>query len=107
MTTSSVPREAEQLHGTLKQTGESIADYSSEACKSVCSHTQELLACASESIRKNPIPAVVGALALGITVGCLLMTGRNTSVIDEDTFSDVGDSLSKSLASLREHLKFW
>ncbi len=107
MPTPSIPHEAGQLHDDLKQAGERLADYSSEACKSVCTHTQDLLACASRSIRENPVPAVIGALALGITIGCLLMTGRNPAVIDEDAFSDIGDSLSKSLASLRDHLKFW
>lgn len=107
MTTQSLPGETRQLQNDLKQVGERLADCSSEACKAVRTQTGEFITCASESIRKNPVPAVVGALALGITVGCLLMTARNPSVIDEDTFADAGNSISNSFASLLDHLKFW
>ena len=106
MTTKSHTRKR-QYPRDLKQAGDTINDSSSEALNAIRAQTDDLLACASESIRKNPVPIVVGALALGITVGCLLMTGRNPSVIDEDLLADAGDSLSNSFSSLLDHLKFW
>jgi ElaB/YqjD/DUF883 family membrane-anchored ribosome-binding protein len=107
MKPQAIPDEVESVQKNLKQAGETIAHATTDAYHTACSKTEDWVSCLSDNIRKNPLPAVAGALALGITVGALLMSGRRQPVLSEETFSDAGDSLVKSLTGLRDHLKFW
>ena len=69
-----------------------------------------LLSGASDLIRENPISMVLGALGLGIAVGCLIMTARQECAEEhfitgpaEDAVEAVGATLNRLYANL----KFW
>lgn len=107
MTEETLNEDAGKLTDGIKRAGENIADYSAETYKAASDRASDLLGCTTDAIRANPIPAVVGALALGIAIGSLIVSGRRSSFIDEDTFADAGDAISRSLSRLSDHLKFW
>ena len=69
-----------------------------------------LLSGASDLIRENPISMVLGALGLGIALGCLIMTARQECAEEhfitgpaEDAVEAVGATLNRLYANLQ----FW
>ncbi len=74
----------------------------------------DVLAQASECIRKNPLSSVVGAAVFGLAVGCLIMSGRHEATLQErfveepmDHANEVLSNVSENLSRLVANLKFW
>ncbi|MEO5912887.1 MAG: hypothetical protein ABIS50_01555 [Luteolibacter sp.] len=87
-----------------------VEDSASTACECIRKEAEKMMSCASDKIRSNPLPAVAGAFAFGIAVGCLIISGRNSSAHDFDLrepLADASDTLSNSLRAVYENLKFW
>lgn len=83
------------------------------ACDAIKENAAHTLSCATDAIRKQPVPMVVGAMAFGVAVGCLLMAGRQQTLherfIEEpvDQAGDMLSSLSDHLSRVIHQLKFW
>lgn len=101
-----MPKNTAEAEAQIKNVSERVADSTTEAYKVVQEHAVEFLDCATDTIRRNPLTAVVGALGVGVALGCLLVSSRGHS-INEDTFVDLGDSVTHSLSRLFDQLKFW
>ncbi len=74
----------------------------------------DVLAHASDCIRKNPLSSVVGAAVFGLAVGCLIMSGRHEPTLQErfvgeplEHANDVLSNISENLSRLVANLKFW
>jgi hypothetical protein len=80
-------------------------------CNAICSEASHLLACASERIRQNPVPIVAGAVAFGIAIGYLIVSGRHTPTFQERYVSEPLDqaveTIGSSFGRLYGNLKFW
>jgi ElaB/YqjD/DUF883 family membrane-anchored ribosome-binding protein len=80
-------------------------------CQTIRKEADQLISRASEKIRSNPLPAVAGAFAFGIAIGCVIMSGRQSGSNDSfdlrEPLAETGDILSSSLRALYENLKFW
>jgi ElaB/YqjD/DUF883 family membrane-anchored ribosome-binding protein len=114
MTNPTIDKTAGQLSDILDRTGEPIRKAADDAYQTFRTEGGQLISCASARIRQNPVPAVLGAVALGIGIGCLIASGRNQCAeerhfIDEplDLAGHIGESLTNSLSRLYANLKFW
>lgn len=74
----------------------------------------DVLAQASECIRKNPLSSVVGAVVFGLAVGVLIMSGRHAPNLQErfveeplEHANEVLSNVSENLSRLVANLKFW
>lgn len=94
-----------------EKAAETISRKSKEACCAVSQEASDLFACANDTIRKNPIPAVAGAFAFGLAVGCLIMSGRSSETLEDryvhEPLDLAADAISNTLNRLRRNLKFW
>jgi ElaB/YqjD/DUF883 family membrane-anchored ribosome-binding protein len=113
MTTTTHDQTA-KLGEILDQTGEPIRQVSRQTLDMIRSEGDQLVSCANDKIRKYPLPSVLGALAVGMAIGCLIGSGRNHSspqerFMDEplDLANHLGESVKNSLGQLYTHLKFW
>ncbi|MEO7100416.1 MAG: hypothetical protein ABI162_13725 [Luteolibacter sp.] len=111
---NNINTEGGEIQDGIERVTEPLADSARVVCQSICQESKNALCCASEQIRKNPVPSVVGAFAFGIAVGCLIMSGRHTPTfqdryVDEplDQAGDVVSNISKSIGRLVANLKFW
>lgn len=59
-----------------------------------------------EYVRENPVPVVLGALALGIAIGYMIVAGRREPTFRE-RYTDVLGSLSDQMGRAGSNLKFW
>lgn len=111
MTLESIGRTAGQLGGTLSRAGEPIRLAATEACHAVRDETGQAISRAAGSIRKNPLSFMIGAVAFGVAVGCLIMSGRHTPTAREryitGPLDHAGNALASSLHRLHGNLKFW
>ena len=111
MTLQSITQNAGQLGEILDRTGQPIRKASVEAFECVRQEAGELLSCASEQIRKNPVPVVLGAVAFGVAVGYLLVSNRHAPTFQESFVNEplehATDSISTALNRLYGNLKFW
>lgn len=110
MTTESI-QNAGQLGEVPAHTAEA-APCQGGTCQTIRNEANHFLACANEQIRRNPVPVIAGAAAVGLALGYLLMSGRHTpetraSSLLADLPDQAGDFLSNTLATLRGNLKFW
>lgn len=111
MNIESITQNAGQLGEILDRTCQPISKASAEAYESVRQEAGALFSCASAQIRKNPVPVVLGAVAFGVAVGCLLMSGRHTPTFQEryvnEPLDQATDTISAALNRLYGNLKFW
>lgn len=111
MTRESIGKTAGQLGDRLARTGEPIRLAATEACHAARSEAEHALSRAAGSIRKNPLSFTVGAVAFGVAVGCLIMSGRHTPTVRErlviEPLEHAGGAIATSLSRLYGNLKFW
>ncbi|MES2920924.1 MAG: hypothetical protein V4819_05235 [Verrucomicrobiota bacterium] len=107
MSLESISKNAGQLGEILERTGQPIAQAATEASHAICSEAEHLLAFASERIRQNPVPVVVGAVAFGIAIGYLIVAGRHTPTFQERYVNAPLDQAGGAFGRLYENLKFW
>lgn len=103
-----------KLGNILDETGKPIRQASRETLDVIRAEAGQLVSSANDKIRKNPLPSVLGALAVGLAIGCLIGSGRNhcsprERFIEEplDLANHIGDSVKNSLSQLYTNLKFW
>ncbi len=109
MTTDNINTTAGELSDTLDRTGETLREKSTELCSAISKETSHLVSCASKQIRENPLPAVLGAVGIGVAIGCLLMSGRQSPEerFVQEPLDQAGDAIRNSLSHLYNSLKFW
>lgn len=110
MTTETIAQPAEQLSESLDRTGKIIREKSSLACDAMAKEANHLASCASQRIRENPLPAVLGALGLGIAIGLLITSGRQSTyqeALIQEPLEHAGDAVRNSLGHLYNSVKFW
>lgn len=95
----------------VEKVADTISHKSKKACCAIGDETNDLLACAHDTIRNNPIPAVAGAFAFGLAIGCLIMSGRSPDTLEDryihEPLDHATDALTSTLNRLRGNLKFW
>lgn len=103
-----------ELSAGAARAAEQFSQKAAEVCESLRSESENLLSCASEQIRKNPLPIVIGAVAFGVAVGCLIMSGRDAPTFQEryvdeplDQAGDLLTTLSDTVGRFISNLKFW
>lgn len=101
----------DQFKDKLQHTLESGKQSAASCCDSICKETSQLCETASEGIRRNPIASVVGAAFVGAAVCYLILENRHQPTFREryvsDHLSNAKDSVSDSLGSIFNTLKFW
>lgn len=111
MSLESISKNAGPLGEILERTGPPIAQAATEASHAICSEAEHLLACASERIRQNPVPIVVGAVAFGIAIGYLIVASKHTPTFQEqfvnEPLDQATDAIGNTFTRLVENLKFW
>ncbi len=81
-----------------------------EVCDQIRDRADELLDEARKCIRRNPVPIVLGALGVGIALGCLIACNRSAPSLQDrasDALADAGDAILGSARNLFDNLKFW
>ncbi len=100
-----------QIQSTLKDAVKPLEESAASAYAALREETCHLASCASNSIRKNPVPAVVGAAVFGAAVCYLILSGRHEATYREryidEPLADAGENINASLRSLYNNLKFW
>ena len=103
--------DAGQVTATVDETLKPLEEAAAAAYGAVCKETSQLVARASEKIRENPVPAVLGAAMFGAAACYLLMSGRHEATFKDspifEPLADAGDNLTSSLRSIDDNLKFW
>ena len=111
MTTDSLSHRAEEIGDSFTNLLKPVEASAESACQTLRKEADQLLSRASAKIRRNPLPAVAGAFAFGIAIGCVIMSGRqsesNESFDLHEPLADAGDILSGSLRAVYNNLKFW
>ncbi len=111
MNTDAITQNPGQLVQDLAHSAQPVKESAKDTVGSLRKEAESALCCASESIRKNPIPSVVGAVAFGIALGCLIMSGRHNPTFQErylaEPLDHAGDVLSDSWGKLMGNIKFW
>ena len=101
----------EQLGASIGKKVESLEQSAREAAATLRSESQNAANCATDYIRKNPLPVVAGAFAFGIAVGYLIVSSRHTPTYQErylrEPFDHANDALSNTFNRLAGNLKFW
>lgn len=96
---------------SVKDAVKPLEDSAAAAYETLRQETCHLVSCAAASIRKNPVPAVVGAAVFGAAVCYLIRSGRHEVTFKEryvdEPLADAGDNINASLRSIYNHLKFW
>jgi ElaB/YqjD/DUF883 family membrane-anchored ribosome-binding protein len=100
-----------KIASDAENAADTVTRKSKDACCAIRGEANEMLACAHDTIRRNPIPAVAGAFAFGLAVGCLIMSGRSSDTMEDryihEPLDHAADALSSTLNRLRANLKFW
>lgn len=91
----------------IKDTAENVSRQSKEAYYKAKDEACDYLSCANDKIRQNPLPAVAGAFAFGIAVGCLIMSGRSSDNFQDRYVTEPLDEACGTLGRLYGNLKFW
>lgn len=102
---------SEQITSALKRKLEPLKETAISARDTITEKTCGLCDSASEGIRKNPLAAVFGAAFFGAAVCYLIIERQRELSFREKYFSgplsDAGDTVSSSLRSAYDNLKFW
>lgn len=100
-----------QIQSNLEDATKPLRESAAAACDTIHHEACQLVSCASATIRRNPVPAVVSAALFGAGVCYLILSGRHQATFREryvdEPLADAEDSISASLRSLYGNLKFW
>lgn len=109
-----IPKTAEQLGEAIARKVEPLEQKARETVAKVREESHNAVCCASDYVSKNPLSSLVGAVAFGVAIGCLIMSGRQAPTLQQryvkeplDQASDMLSKVSESLGSLASNLKFW
>ena len=108
------PETAAQFGESVARKLEPLEQKARETLATVREESKNAMCCASDYVRKNPLSSLVGAVAFGVAVGCLIMSGKPAPTLQQryikeplDQASDVLSKVSENLGSLASNLKFW
>lgn len=111
MSSDSLTHRAEEIGDSFTNLLKPLEASAETTCQTLRKEADQLISRASEKIRGNPLPAVAGAFAFGIAIGCVIMSGRQSSSNDSfdlhEPLAETGDILTKSLRAVYDNLKFW
>lgn len=96
------------LTETTRNTAHHAADKAKEAYRSASMHADETLATSKEYVRSNPVPVVLGAVAFGAAMGCMVMVAMRKRTFGEryedEPFNAVRDALLGALSPLTQQV---
>ena len=111
MSTDSLTHRADEIGDSFTHLLKPVEASAQNTCQALRKEADRLISRANEKIRRNPLPAVAGAFAFGIAIGCVLMSGRqsesNGSFDLREPLADADDILTGSLRAAYNNLKFW
>ena len=111
MTTDSLSNRAEKISDSFTNLLKPVEASAETSCQTLRKEANQLISRASTQIRRNPLPAVTGAFAFGIAIGCVIMSGRqsqpNESFDLRQPLADADEILTGSLRAVYNNLKFW
>ncbi len=111
MSHDSSTQRAEEIGETFTNILQPIENSAESACHSLRKDAKQVISRVNETICGNPLPSIAGAFAFGIAIGCLIMSGRQSSVHHSlglrEPLADAGDALSASLRNAYKSAKFW
>lgn len=95
----------------ISRNTETVKRRSKEACSDTAEEAGDFLASAHETIQRNPIPSVAGAFALGLAIGCLMISGRSQYTMKDRyihaPLDHATDVITSTLNRLCGNFKFW
>lgn len=97
---------AQNAVDATKDATHSASDAAKDMYDSVSDKTENTLVRSKEYVRENPLPAVIGALALGAAIGYLIVASRREPTFQE-RYADAVGSLSDQMGRVGSNLKFW
>lgn len=83
------------LQESIQHGAQRATDKASEMYESAAQRAEDTLTTSKDFVRRNPVPVVLGALAIGAAIGYLIVRGRHKPTFGE-RFAD------EPLASVRE-----
>lgn len=102
---------ADEIKSTLNEKLVPLKESVLSARDTINEKTCSMCECASDGIRNNPISAVLGAAVFGAAVCYMILEGSRRATFSEKYFSrplvDAGDTVSSTLRSTYDNLKFW
>lgn len=87
---------ADTIHESTKRT---TADAACDMYHSASLKAERSLATSKEFVRRNPVPAVLGALVFGATAGCLLMMARRKPTFGERYADEPLDAVREAIGA--------
>ena len=84
-----------QLQESVQHGAQRASDKASEIYQSAALKAGDTLATSKDFVRRNPVPVVLGAFVIGVTIGCMILRGRHKPTFGE-RFAD------EPLGSVRE-----
>ncbi len=88
---------ARHLVDFTKDAGQRVTDSAKDICQSAASKAEESLATSKEYVRQNPTLVVVGAIAFGAAIGCMLMMARRKPTLRERYVDEPSDSMREAI----------
>ncbi len=94
---------------TVAQASEHVVDEAKEACHSMSMKVEDTVVRTREYVRENPVPVLLGAVALGAALGYLMILARRPEptfrerYVDEP-LSSARDALYAALAPVAQRL---
>jgi ElaB/YqjD/DUF883 family membrane-anchored ribosome-binding protein len=74
---------AHELTDATKDAAKRVADTAKEFCHLSAVKAEETLAISKDYVRRNPVPVLLGAVAVGAAIGYLVMTSRSKPTFGE------------------------
>ncbi len=100
-----------QIQSHLEDATKPLAESAAAAYDTIRHEACQLASCASATIRKNPLPAVVGAAVIGAAACYLILSACHQATLREryvdEPLADAGENINAALRSLYNNLKFW
>ncbi len=97
---------AQRAVDATKDAAHHASDAAKDMYQTAATKAEDTLEHSKEYVRNNPVPVVLGAFALGIAIGYLIVTGRREPTFRE-RYSDAVGSLSDQMGRVGNNLKFW
>ncbi len=103
-TKATAGRASERAREAARRAG----DKANEIYRSAAQKTGETLTTSKDYVRRNPVPAVLGAIAFGATIGCLLMLASRKPTFSEryaeEPLVTVRDAIFGALAPVAQRV---
>lgn len=88
---------ARQATAVAEETAHRATDTAKDIYQSAALKAEDTLAASKEYVRQNPVLVVVGALAFGAAIGCMLMMSRRQPAFRERYMNEPLDSAREAI----------